>query len=71
MINGWEEIPFTDVNGSSVTIKYSDLDTELIGTAELKVNGDSGEVTGTDQWSYSDDSDNCIYTESIIGEIIL
>lgn len=68
---GWEETPFTSVSGDTVTITYQDDETDLNGTAEFKVNGESGNVTGTDLWSYTGDSDNCTHKETITGKIIL
>jgi len=69
--DGWEETPFTDVTGNAVTIEYLDSETYLNGTAEFTVDPENGSVEGTDVWSYSDDSDNCTYTETLSGQIIL
>lgn len=69
--DGWEETPFTDVAGNTVTIEYLDSETYLNGKAEFTVDPENGLVNGVDVWSYSDDSGNCTYTETLTGQIIL
>lgn len=74
---------FTSVDGTQVTITYSesenepeyDYSYEMSGSVTFTVDLESGEVSGTDIWSDSEEEDGdvaeCNYQEALSGRILL